>query len=232
MAQKFSIHLSILESRMLHHICKDPDGWIRNLIEWRVRIVEDDLIPKIKQQLIDAGAKSIPANREGIIAAGNLQPKDPNWSPAVPRDHLTDDNCDIYTIELADDEITVLEWMYENPHEHIHDWIVERCQIGIKEKAEVVTKELLADPTWTDPIPLDPEELLDLIQMRTVHDHMEISGAHTAAMVENMRTDPDFVPITVPFHRYLHHDTPEFPTPSIGPDSDAGPNTTPHPEAR
>jgi hypothetical protein len=231
MTQKFSIHLSIAESRMLHHLTKDPDDWIRNLIEWRVRIVEDSLYPQIKQQLIDAGATSIPATREGMIAAGNLQPKDPNWTP-VQREHITNDNCDIHTIELADDEITVLEWMYENPHEHIHDWIVERCQIGIKEKAEFVTKELLADPRWTDPIPLDPEEVLDLIEMRTVHDHMELTGAATRDLVENS-ANSDHVPLTVPFHRYLHHDdVPAFPTPSRGPDSEAGPNTTPHPEAR
>jgi hypothetical protein len=231
MTQKFSIHLTVAESRMLHHLARDPNDWIRNLIEWRVRLTEDALLPQIKQQLIDSGARSIPASKEGIIAAGNLQPKDPNWTP-VQRDHITNDNCDIYTIELTDEEITVLEWMYENPHEHIHDWIVERCQIGIKEKAEVVTKELLADPRWTDPIPLDPEELLDLVEMRTVYDHMEISGAMAEDLVK-YASDPNYSPITIPFHRYLHHDdVPAFPTPSSGPDSEAGPNTTPHPEAR
>jgi hypothetical protein len=230
MTQKFSIHLSIAESRMLHHLAKDPDDWIRNLIEWRVRIVEDGLYPQIKQQLIDAGATSIPSTKEGMIAAGNLQPKDPTWNP-IERD-LDHDNRDIYTIDLSDDEITVLEWMYENPHQHIHDWIVERCQIGIKEKAEVVTTELLADPRWTDPIPLDPEAVLDLIEMRTVHDHMEISGAAAQDLVANSGNS-DYVPLTVPFHRYLHHDdVPTFPTPSRGPDSEAGPNIAPHPDAR
>jgi hypothetical protein len=151
-----------------------------------------------------------------------LPPKDPNWTP-IERDIPDDDKTDPYTFDLEEDDIKMLAWMYENPHQHIHDWVVERCQIAIKEKAELVRKELLADPSWTDPIPLDPATLLDLVQLRTVKDHMETTAEIMRGMIVDGQAGQmteGYAPPTIPFMRYKHHDhVPPFPPATAGPDA-------------
>jgi len=207
---QFTIRLTLKEAELLHHTALNPDDWIRNLVEWRVRLVEDNLVPTIVQQLKDGGATHMPKDKASIIMAGNLPPKDPNWTP-IDRD-LPDQECETFTFELSDDEIKVLEWEYENPHQHIHDWVVERAQIAIKEKADYITKELLADPTWTKPIPLDPLELLELVELKTVKEHMELTSKVTAEMVLRSTQDPTWIPEHVPFHTYYHHADPSLGT--------------------
>jgi hypothetical protein len=216
---QFSIYLTALESRLLHHTAANPSDWIDNLVEWRVRIAEDDYLPQAIEKLIAAGATHIPGTRDEIILASDMPPKDPNWTP-IERDIPDDDKTDLYTFDLEEDDIKMLAWMYENPHEHIQQWVVERCQIAIKEKADMIRKELLADPLWTDPIPLDPVALLDLVQLRTVKDHLDITTIHAQNLVKMTAEDPSWIPESTPFHRFKHHDHIDpFPPASAGPDA-------------
>jgi hypothetical protein len=205
MAQ-FSIFLTALESKLLAHTVANPSDWIDNLVEWRVRIAQDDYLPTAIEQLKAAGATSIPASRDEIILAVDLPPKDPNWTP-LERDDPTDDLVDEYTFDLEDDDIKMLAWMYENPHTHIRNWVTERCQIAIKEKADEIFKQLLADPTWTNPIPTDPVALIDLVELKTVAQHLEETavamGGLQGAIAEPGK-EP-YAPPTIPFMTYKHH---------------------------
>jgi hypothetical protein len=210
MTQKFSIHFTKLEAYLMEHITVDVADWLQNMVDWRVRIAEDAFLPQATQAIIDSGATHLPATREEIIlAAPNMLPKDPNWEP-MERDLPNDDRVE-YEFELADDEIKTLEWMWENPHQHIHDMAVERAQIGIKEKADYIRKELLADPTWTDPIPLDPEALIDLVHLKSAAQHKIDSSAGIEHMIARMAEEPGYVPPAVPFVIFKHHPAPEQP---------------------
>jgi hypothetical protein len=210
MTQKFSIHFTKLEAYLMEHIAADVSDWIQNLVDWRVRIAEDDFLPQATQAIIDSGATHLPATREGIInAAPNMLPKDPNWTP-MERD-LPNDNRVEYEFELADDEIKTLEWMWENPHQHIHDLAVERAQIAIKEKADYIRKELLVDPTWNDPIPLDPVALIDLVHLKSAAQQKEDSAASIQYMMQQMEIDSSYVPPAVPGVIFKHHPEPEQP---------------------
>lgn len=206
---QFSIYLTELQDRLLKHTVANPTDWIDNLVEWRVRIAEDDYLPTAIAQLEASGATSIPGTRDEIILAVELPPKDPNWTP-IERDDPNDDRTVLYTFDLEEDDIKMLAWMYENPHEHIIGWVTERCNIAIQEKAALVKKELLADPTWTAPIPLDPVALLDLVKLKTVADHLEESGAAIREMHDRMENgEPDYVPPTITIHDYYHHAAPD-----------------------
>lgn len=182
---QFSIYLTELQDKLLKHTVANPTEWIDNLVEWRVRIAQDDYLPTAIAQLQEKGATSIPGTRDEIIMAADLPPKNPNWTP-VEIDDPNDDRTVLYTFDLEEDDLKMLAWMYENPHEHIIQWVVERCEIALKEKAEQVKKELLADPTWTDPIPLDPVELMDLVHLRSVEDIMVESQEIITNMVAEM----------------------------------------------
>lgn len=203
---QFSIFLTELESKMLNHTVADPSDWIDNLVEWRVRIAQDEYLPTAIAQLKANGATAIPASRDEIIQASDLPPKDPNWTP-IERDDPNDDLVAEYTFDLEDDDIKMLAWMYENPHTHIRDWITERCQTAIKEKADLIFKDLLADPTWTSPIPTDPAALIDLVELKTVAQHLEETTAAMLILQENVSTDggEPYVPPTIPFMTYKHH---------------------------
>jgi hypothetical protein len=202
---KFSIFLSELESKLLEHTTASPSGWIDNLVEWRVRIAQDEYLPTAIEQLKASGATSIPASRDAIILAVNLPPKDPNWTP-IERDDPNDDLVVEYTFDLEEDDIKMLAWMYENPHTHIRDWVAERCQIAIKEKADLIFKELLSDPTWTNPIPTDPAALIDLVELKTVAQHLEESQAamklHTVEMA--IASGEAYLPPTIPLMTFKH----------------------------
>jgi|LakMenE01Jun11ns_1017448.scaffolds.fasta_scaffold9786755_2 hypothetical protein len=205
MAQ-FSVFLTALESKMLAHTVANPSDWIDNLVEWRVRIAQDDYLPTAIEQLKASGATSIPASRDAIILAVDLPPKDPNWTP-VERDDPNDDLTVEYTFDLEDDDIKMLAWMYENPHTHIRDWIAERTQIAIKEKADTIFKELLTDPTWTDPIPTDPAALIDLVELKSAAQHLEetrVAMLTMTAALANTTGEP-YLPPTIPFMTYKHH---------------------------
>jgi len=182
---QFSIYLTELQDKLLKHTVANPTEWIDNLVEWRVRIAQDDYLPTAIAQLQEKGATSIPGTRDEIIMAADLPPKNPNWTP-VEIDDPNDDRTVLYTFDLEEDDLKMLAWMYENPHEHIIQWVVERCEIALKEKAEQVKKELLADPTWTDPIPLDPIALMDLVHLRSVEDIMVESQEIITNMVAEM----------------------------------------------
>jgi hypothetical protein len=205
---QFSVFLTALESKMLEHTVADPSDWIDNLVEWRVRIAQDEYLPTAIEQLKASGATVIPATRDAIILAVNLPPKDPNWTP-VERDDPTDDLVAEYTFDIEEDDIKMLAWMYENPHTHIRNWITERCQTAIKEKADVIFKDLLADPTWTDPIPTDPAALIDLVELKTVAQHLAETTEAMAMLQENMATDggEPYLPPTIPFMTYKHHNS-------------------------
>jgi hypothetical protein len=207
MAQ-FSIFLTALESKLLAHTVANPSDWIDNLVEWRVRIAQDDYLPTAIEQLKASGATSIPASRDEIILAVDLPAKDPNWTP-LERDDPTDDLVAEYTFDLEDDDIKMLAWMYENPHTHIRTWVTERCQIAIKEKADEIFKQLLADPTWTAPIPTDPAALIDLVELKTVAQHLEETGAAMAALQGAMATpgSEPYVPPVIPFMTFKHHNS-------------------------
>jgi hypothetical protein len=135
----FSVFLTALESKLLEHTTANPSDWIDNLVEWRVRIAQDDYLPTAIEQLKASGATSIPATRDEIILAVDLPAKDPNWTP-IERDDPNDDLVVEYTFHLEDDDIKMLAWMYENPHTHIRNWISERCQIAIKEKSDEIQR--------------------------------------------------------------------------------------------
>jgi hypothetical protein len=206
---QFSIYLTELQDRLLKHTVANPTDWIDNLVEWRVRIAEDDYLPTAIAQLEASGATSIPGTRDEIILAVELPPKDPNWTP-IERDDPNDDRTVLYTFDLEEDDLKMLAWMYENPHEHIIGWVTERCNIAIQEKAALVKKELLADPTWTAPIPLDPIALLDLVKLKTVADHLEESGASIREMHERMENgESDYVPPAITIHDYHHQAAPD-----------------------
>jgi len=202
---QFSVFLTALESKMLEHTVANPSDWIDNLVEWRVRIAQDEYLPTAIEQIKASGATSIPATRDAIILAVDLPPKDPNWTP-VERDDPTDDLVAEYKFDLEEDDIKMLAWMYENPHTHIRNWITERCQTAIKEKADVIFKELLADPTWTAPIPTDPAALIDLVELKTAAQHLEETSAAMLEMTANMATDggEPYLPPTIPFMTYKH----------------------------
>lgn len=203
MAQ-FSIFLTALESKLLEHTVANPAGWIDNLVEWRVRIAQDEYLPTAIEQLKASGVTTIPATRDEIILAVNLPPKDPNWTP-VERDDPNDELVAEYKFDLEEDDIKMLAWMYENPHTHIRDWVAERCQVAIKEKADTIFKELLADPTWTDPIPTDPAALIDLVELKTVAQHLEETGIAMAEKTAKMLDGEPYMPVTIPFMTYKHH---------------------------
>lgn len=205
MAQ-FSIFLTALESKLLEHTVASPSGWIDNLVEWRVRLAQDEYLPTAIEQLKAKGALVIPGSRDEIILAVDLPPKDPNWTP-VERDDPNDDLVVEYKFDLEDDDIKMLAWMYENPHTHIRDWVAERCQIAIKEKADLIFKELLADPTWTDPIPTDPAALIDLVELKTVAEHLEETGIAMAEKTQQMMNGEPYMPVTIPFMTYKHHNS-------------------------
>ena len=203
MAQ-FSIFLSELESKLLAHTALNPSEWIDNLVEWRVRIAQDAYLPVAIEQLKASGATTIPASRDAIILAVNLPPKDPNWTP-VERDDPNDDLVVEYTFDLEDDDIKMLAWMYENPHTHIRDWIAERSQIAIKEKADIIFKELLADPTWTKPIPTDPAALIDLVDLKSVADHLAETTEAMRLLQENTNPSEPYLPPNITSMTYKHH---------------------------
>ena len=216
MAQ-FSIYLTELQDKLLKHTVANPTDWIDNLVEWRVRIAQDDFLPTAIAQLEASGATSIPGTRDEIILAADMPPKNPDWTP-VERDDPNDDRTVLYTFDLEDDDIKMLAWMYENPHEHILNWVVERCNQAIIEKAALVKKELLADPSWTDPIPVDPVALLDLVNLKTVQEHLEESAAAIQEMQARMANgEGDYVPPTVNIHTYKHHDENSAPPTGAGP---------------
>lgn len=203
MAQ-FSIFLSELESKLLAHTALNPSEWIDNLVEWRVRIAQDAYLPTAIEELKASGATSIPASRDQIILAVNLPPKDPNWTP-IERDDPNDDLVVEYTFDLEDDDIKMLAWMYENPHTHIRDWVAERSQLAIKEKADIIFKELLADPTWTKPIPTDPKELIDLVELKSVADHLAESTEAMRLLQENTNSAEPYLPPSITSMTYKHH---------------------------
>ena len=202
----FSIFLTALQSKMLEHTVVDPADWIDNLVEWRVRIAQDEYLPTAIEQLKANGATSIPATRDEIILAVNLPPKDPNWTP-LEVDDPNDDLVVEYKFHLEDDDIKMLAWMYENPHSHIRDWVCERCQIAIKEKADIIFKELLADPTWTDPIPTDPAALIDLVELKSAAQHMEETRVAMLTMTAELSAanGEPYLPPTIPYMTYKHH---------------------------
>ena len=101
---QFSVFLTALESKMLEHTVANPSDWIDNLVEWRVRIAQDEYLPTAIEQLKAQGATSIPATRDEIILAVDLPPKDPNWTP-VERDDPNDDLTVEYTFDLEEDDI-------------------------------------------------------------------------------------------------------------------------------
>jgi len=216
MAQ-FSIYLTELQDKLLKHTVANPSDWIDNLVEWRVRIAQDEFLPTAIAQLEVNGATSIPGTRDEIILAADMPPKNPDWTP-VEKDDPNDDRTVLYTFDLEEDDIKMLAWMYDNPHEHILQWVVERCNIAIKDKAETVKKELLADPAWTAPIPLDPVELLDLVNLRTVAEHLEESAAAIQEMQARMADgEGDYVPPAVTIHTYKHHEENAAPPTGAGP---------------
>jgi hypothetical protein len=203
---QFSVFLTALESKMLEHTVANPSDWIDNLVEWRVRIAQDEYLPTAIEQLKANGATTIPGTRDAIILAVDLPPKNPNWTP-VERDDPNDDLTVEYTFDLEDDDIKMLAWMYENPHTHIRDWIAERTQIAIKEKADTIFKELLTDPTWTDPIPTDPAALIDLVELKSAAQHLEetrVAMLTMTAALANTTGEP-YLPPTIPFMTYKHH---------------------------
>lgn len=201
----FSIFLTALQSKMLEHTVANPADWIDNLVEWRVRIAQDDYLPTAIEQLKASGATSIPATRDAIILAVDLPPKDPNWTP-LEVDDPHDDLVVEYVFHLEDDDIKMLAWMYENPHTHIRNWVCERCEICIKEKADVIFKELLADPTWTLPIPTDPAALIDLVDLKTTAQHMEETRVAMLTMTASMAAEGQpYLPPTIPLMTYKHH---------------------------
>jgi len=204
----FSVFLTALESKLLEHTTANPSDWIDNLVEWRVRIAQDDYLPTAIEQLKASGATSIPATRDEIILAVDLPAKDPNWTP-IERDDPNDDLVVEYTFHLEDDDIKMLAWMYENPHTHIRNWISERCQIAIKEKSDEIFKLLLADPTWTDPIPTDPAALIDLVELKTAAQHLAETTVAMAALQEAMATDggDPYLPPVIPFMTFKHHNS-------------------------
>lgn len=204
---QFSVFLTAIESKILEHTVADPSDWIDNLVEWRVRIAQDDYLPTAIEQLKANGATSIPATRDEIILAADLPPKDPNWTP-IERDDPDDDLVAEYTFDLEEDDIKMLAFMWENPHTHIRELIVDRCKIAIQEKADIITRDLLEDPTWTKPIPTDPRELLDLVELKTCKQHLAETGAAMQAAMEatlNGTAEDAYVPPEVPFMRYKHH---------------------------
>ena len=202
---QFSVFLTALESKMLEHTVANPSDWIDNLVEWRVRIAQDEYLPTAIEQLKAKGTTSIPATRDEIILAVDLPPKDPNWTP-VERDDPNDDLTVEYTFDLEEDDIKMLAWLYENPHTHIRNWITERAQVAIKEKADIIFKELLTDPTWTDPIPTDPAALIDLVELKSVAQHMEETRVAMLTMSAALVADGEpYLPPTIPFMTYKHH---------------------------
>jgi hypothetical protein len=205
---QFSVFLTALESKMLEHTVANPSDWIDNLVEWRVRIAQDEYLPTAIEQIKASGAVTVPGSRDEIILAVDLPPKDPNWTP-VERDDPNDDLVVEYKFDLEQDDIKMLAWMYENPHTHIRDWITERCQIAIKEKADVIFKELLTDPSWTAPIPTDPAALIDLVELKTAAQHLEETSIAMLEMTANMATDggEPYLPPTIPFMTYKHRNS-------------------------
>ena len=203
MAQ-FSIFLSELESKMLAHTVLNPSEWIDNLVEWRVRLAQDEYLPVAIEQLKASGATSIPASRDAIILAVDLPPKDPNWTP-IERDDPNDDLVVEYTFDLEDDDIKMLAWMYENPHSHIRDWVAERSQIAIKDKADQIFKDLLADPTWTAPIPTDPAALISLVNLKSVAAHMAETTEAMRLLQENANSAEPYLPPNITSMTYKHH---------------------------
>jgi len=205
MAQ-FSVFLTALESKMLEHTVANPSDWIDNLVEWRVRIAQDEYLPTAIEQLKAKGATVIPGSRDEIILAVDLPPKDPNWTP-VERDDPNDELTVEYKFDLEEDDIKMLAWLYENPHTHIRNWITERAQVAIKEKADIIFKELLTDPTWTDPIPTDPAALIDLVELKSAAQHMEetrVAMLTMTAALANTTGEP-YLPPTIPYMTYKHH---------------------------
>lgn len=214
---QFSIYLTELQDKLLKHTVADPVDWIDNLVEWRVRIAQDDYLPTAIAKLKEAGATHIPGTRDEIIMAADMPPKNPNWSP-IEIDDPNDDRTVLYTFDLEDDDLKMLAWMYENPHEHVFNWVVERCNTAIEQKANEISKELLADPTWTDPIPLDPVELINLVELKTAAEHMELTGEATRAMNEALEKGEEYSPQPIPFMEFKHHkDNPPAPPTGFGP---------------
>lgn len=216
--QQFTIHLTELEDKLLRHVVADPDDWIQNLIEWRVRIAQDEYLPTAIEQLKANGVTTIPGTRDEIILAVDLPPKDPNWTPFGR--HVDNEFIE-YTFTLEDDDIKMLAWMYENPHKHIADWITERCEVALKEKTSQITKELLADPTWKDPIPTDPVELMNLVNLKSAKELMEESGRVMKDMNDRMLAGEklDYVPPAPIAMTYKHHENGDGPPapPAPGP---------------
>ena len=99
----------------------------------------------------------------------------------------------------------MLAWLYENPHTHIRNWIAERAQVAIKEKADIIFKELLTDPTWTDPIPTDPAALIDLVELKSVAQHMEETRVAMLTMSAALADGEPYLPPTIPYMTYKHH---------------------------
>jgi len=211
---QFTVRLTPLEDKLLQHIVYDPIDWIKNLVEWRVRIAQDEYLPTAIAQLKASGATSIPSTRDEIILAANLPPKDPNWEPVL--EDLPESVE--YTFDIEEDDLKMLAFLWENPHVHIHEFITNRCKIAIKEQCEVITQSLITDSEWTAPIPTDTESILDLVHLVTSKEHLENTGKTTRMLTINAATQGDTMPVNPECVLFKHKEYKPF----DGKDSEEG----------
>lgn len=94
-----------------------------------------------------------------------------------------------FTVEVTDLEWKALAWKYVNPHQHVDDWVTTRVHSAMDEISTAEIKRRLADPTWTEPIPADKDQIFDSLILKSA---LQLQKEDTERMLKFV-ADPDSV---------------------------------------
>lgn len=93
-----------------------------------------------------------------------------------------------FTVEVTDLEYRILDHVYGDPGAHIDMVVTRRARNGIKDLAEFEIKRRHDDPTWTDPIPANYEEILEEMEIKSQKEMFVANDEYTRNLVAN----PDY----------------------------------------
>lgn len=71
---EIKITLTDAEAKALAYVATDPHEWAENAIKERARIAMDEIFQsEVQRMLADPNTTEIPANREAVVLAANIQ---------------------------------------------------------------------------------------------------------------------------------------------------------------
>lgn len=92
-----------------------------------------------------------------------------------------------FTVDVTDLEWKLLAWKHVDPHQFIDDFVTNRIKIAMDEIATNEIKRRLADPTWTEPIPADKNQVFETLEIKSALQLQKEATIRIVAMME----DPD-----------------------------------------